>query len=100
MSPLVVALSARRQVELVEEPARALGPDDVRVQTLYSGISAGTEMAFYRGTNPYLHKQFDRAQRLFVGGESATPDYPVLNWGYEEVGEIVEVGADANLPLG
>jgi threonine dehydrogenase-like Zn-dependent dehydrogenase len=57
-------------------------------------------MAFYRGTNPYLHKHFDRAQRLFVAGESHTIDYPVLDWGYEEVGEIVEVGSDGNLPVG
>src|SRR5882724_3036929 len=100
MSPVAVALRAPRQVELVDEPSRALAPDEIRLRTLFSGISAGTEMAFYRGTNPYLHKRWDAGQRLFVAGQTPTVAYPLLTWGYEEVGEIVEVGAATDLPLG
>ncbi len=100
MSPVVVALRAPRQVELIEAPSRELGPDEVRLRTLYSGVSAGTEMAFYRGTNPYLHKSWDPEQRLFVGGEPQSIAYPLLTWGYEEVGEVVEVGAHVDVPRG
>jgi threonine dehydrogenase-like Zn-dependent dehydrogenase len=70
-----------------------LKPDEVRIKTLYSGISAGTELTFYRGTNPYLSKQWDADNRLFIEGEQATFSYPVLNLGYEEVGEVIELGA-------
>lgn len=69
-----------------------LKPDEVRIRTLHSGISAGTELTFYRGTNPYLSKQWDADRRLFIPAAQATFSYPVTNLGYEEVGEIVEVG--------
>lgn len=70
-----------------------LQPDEVRIRTLYSGISAGTELTYYRGTNPYLSKRWDADRRLFVSGSEASFSYPVTNLGYEEVGEIVEVGS-------
>src|SRR5689334_12893204 len=38
----------------------------VRLRTLYSGISAGTEMTIYRGSNPYGHKKWDPALKLFL----------------------------------
>ena len=66
----------------------------MRLRTLYSGISAGTELTAYRGSNPYLTKQWDDERRLFVDG-STSFSYPVDGWGYEEVGEVVEVGAEA-----
>ena len=72
-----------------DEPDLKAG--EVRVSTLYSGISAGTEMTAFTGSNPYLHKRWDLEQKLFVpGGNSMT--YPMDAIGYEEVGEIVEVG--------
>jgi 2-desacetyl-2-hydroxyethyl bacteriochlorophyllide A dehydrogenase len=100
MSPLVVALAGPRQVELLEEPTRPLAPDEVRIRTLLSGVSAGTEMAFYRGTNPYLHKHWEPSVRLFLSGGGETIAYPVTDWGYEEVGEIVEGGPEASLAVG
>ncbi len=71
-----------------------LKADEVRIRTLYSGISAGTELTFYRGTNPYLNKQWVPETRLFIPGNQPSFSYPVMNLGYEEVGEIVEVGRD------
>jgi 2-desacetyl-2-hydroxyethyl bacteriochlorophyllide A dehydrogenase len=93
MSPVVVALVNPRQIELVDEPSRQLGRDDVRIRTLLSGVSAGTEMAFYRGTNPYLAKRWDPTLRLFVADSGQSLEYPITSWGYEEVGEVTEVGA-------
>ena len=89
----VVRFSAPRIAEVVQEAEPPLGRDQVRIATLFSGISAGTELTAYRGSNPYLSKRWEEATRLFVDG-STTFAFPVDGWGYEEVGEIVELGAD------
>ena len=65
------------------------------MRTLYSGISAGTELTAYRGSNVYLNKRWDADRRLFVPGEQSVT-YPVSGWGYSEVGEVVEMGDGAN----
>ena len=39
-----------------------------------------------------MGKRWDEARRLFVAGDASWP-YPVRNLGYEEVGEIVAIGA-------
>lgn len=90
--PHSVQLSGPRTVVLVEEYEPELQPHEVRVHTLYSGISTGTELTAYRGSNPYLNKSWDSQRRLFQPGGS-TISYPVDRWGYEEVGAVVEVGS-------
>jgi threonine dehydrogenase-like Zn-dependent dehydrogenase len=87
----VVRFTGPRQVDIREYVEPALDAHHVRLRTLYSGISAGTELTAYRGSNPYLAKRWDPARRLFVDG-ATTVDYPVEGWGYEEVGEVAEVG--------
>lgn len=87
----VVTLAGPRRVAVVREPERALAPQEVRVRTLYSGISAGTELSAYRGSSPHLGKRWDADMRLFATPGAAQP-YPLASWGYEEVGEIAEVG--------
>lgn len=72
-----------------QTPEPAAG--EVRVRTLYSGISAGTELSMYRGTNPYLAKRWDAETALFLPTE-VTLSYPVEVWGYSEVGEIDALG--------
>jgi threonine dehydrogenase-like Zn-dependent dehydrogenase len=79
-------------VELYEDPP--LGPHELRVRTLYSGISAGTELTAYRGSNPYLSKQWDTRHRLFLASETPSQPYPLSGWGYEEVGKVIEVGPE------
>src|SRR4051812_30457103 len=61
---VAVSLTGPRSIGLVEEGARPLLPGAVRVRTLYSGISAGTEMTAYRDSNVYLTKHSDPAYRL------------------------------------
>jgi 2-desacetyl-2-hydroxyethyl bacteriochlorophyllide A dehydrogenase len=90
----MVSFTSPRVAEVVDDPEIALAPDQVRLRTLFSGISAGTELTAYRGSNPYLTKRWDEDRRLFVDG-STTFQYPVNGWGYEEVGEVVEIGPDA-----
>ncbi|MGH3878298.1 MAG: zinc-dependent alcohol dehydrogenase [Actinophytocola sp.] len=89
----VVRFAGARQVEVVEAGDEALAPGSVRVRTLYSGISAGTELTAFRGTNPYLTRIWDEERRLFVAGTEAT-SYPLAGWGYSEVGVVTEVSAD------
>lgn len=86
-------LEAPRQIGFRIENDPPLQPGEVRLRTLLSGVSAGTELTYYRGTNPYLSKRWDEKQRLFVPAEQGTYTYPVTNLGYEEVGEVVEVGS-------
>jgi threonine dehydrogenase-like Zn-dependent dehydrogenase len=73
---------------------RPLEAKEVRLKTLYSGISAGTELTAYRGSNPYLHKRWDPDSKLFVGSETASQQYPIRGWGYEEAGEVIELGVE------
>lgn len=91
--PHVVTFTAPRAVELQECPAQDLGPGEVRVRTWFSGISAGTELTAYRGSNPYLTRTWDAEQRIFRDGEP-TFNYPVVGWGYSEMGEVTEIGRE------
>lgn len=92
----LVRVSGPRVVELVEYQDPPLAASQVRLQTLFSGISAGTELAAYRGSSPQLSKHWDTARRLFTSDRPA-PGYPVEGWGYEEVGTVVEVGPEVEL---
>lgn len=86
------------KVDVVAVPPLAVGPGQVRISTRYSGISAGTELTAYRGTNPYLHLRWNTETRLF-DGSAGTLDYPITGWGYEEVGTVVELGDGADQDL-
>ena len=90
---VVVRFTAPRQVDLHAYTDRDLSADEVRVRTLFSGISAGTELTAYRGSNPYLAKRWEEESRLFIP-DAISLEYPVEGWGYEEVGEVVEIGAE------
>ncbi|XTZ17825.1 zinc-dependent alcohol dehydrogenase [Micromonospora echinospora] len=90
---VVVQFSAPRRVEVISREVTPLPPGHVRVRTRYSGISAGTELTAYRGTNPYLTRIWDPQRRLFTEGTGGL-EYPVAGWGYSEVGQVVEVAAD------
>jgi threonine dehydrogenase-like Zn-dependent dehydrogenase len=97
----VLVFTKPRTIGYEVEEAQPLSPHELRVQTLYSGISAGTELTAYRGSNPYLHKQWDEERRLFIPAEKTSLEYPVRGWGYEEVGQVIEIGtAVEGIPLG
>lgn len=95
--PQTVQFTAPRHVELIENDVAPLTPGSVRVATWYSGISAGTELTAYRGTNPYLTSTWDFERRLFVPGRPSV-GYPVQGWGYSEVGQVVEVADGVGAP--
>jgi 2-desacetyl-2-hydroxyethyl bacteriochlorophyllide A dehydrogenase len=90
---------APRTVAVVDTPSPRLEAGQVRVRTIYSGISAGTEMTAYRGTNPYLTSSWNPEARLFQEG-SAGLNYPLDAWGYSEVGEVIEVAPSTQAGAG
>ena len=100
MGEVIIFTAPKRMgFESFDDPP--LGQHEVRLRTLYSGISAGTEMTAYRGSNPYLTKQWDAKKRLFRPSDSPSQPYPLSGWGYEEVGEVIEVSSDvATLKVG
>ncbi|MCV9967815.1 glycosyltransferase [Pararhizobium sp. BT-229] len=61
----------------------------VRLDTLYTGFSAGTELTFLKNTNPYFRSRFDGDRGVFIDNE---PDlrYPVPFLGYMEVARVTE----------
>ncbi|MFA9444000.1 zinc-binding dehydrogenase [Egicoccus sp. AB-alg6-2] len=88
----LVRIAAPREALVVDVDEPEPGPGEVRIETLYSGISAGTELTAYRGSNPYLNSEWDPQRRLFVAG-GTTQSYPLDGWGYEEVGRVVAAGS-------
>ncbi|MDQ3112982.1 MAG: zinc-binding alcohol dehydrogenase [Actinomycetota bacterium] len=86
----VVEFTAPGAVRLAEIAPEEMRRGSARVRTLYSGLSAGTELTTYRGSNPYLAKRWDPLLHRFED-DAATFTYPVIGWGYSEVGEVVEV---------
>jgi threonine dehydrogenase-like Zn-dependent dehydrogenase len=103
----ILVITGPRTLDYLTRPLSGPGPDQVLVETLFSGISHGTEMNVYRGTAPQWTKRFDRERRLFVSiehGQVETPSrgywtpadphwrYP-LAYGYANVGRVVALGS-------
>ena len=80
--------TAPRRVELRDEAVQRPGPDDVRVATIASGVSAGSELLVYRGDAPSeLEPDLPT-----VAGSFALP----IKFGYSSVGRVVETGAEVS----
>jgi 2-desacetyl-2-hydroxyethyl bacteriochlorophyllide A dehydrogenase len=76
---------ARERVEIRNEPAQAVGPDEIRVRTLCSGISQGTELLVLRGQVP-SHLDLDLPT---LRGSFSFP----IKFGYAAVGIVTEAGS-------
>jgi threonine dehydrogenase-like Zn-dependent dehydrogenase len=68
------------------------------VRTEWSGISAGTEVALVRGTDPHHSVGWDPELRSF-GPAGRLAAYPIRGLGYMEVARVTETRTDA-LPEG
>jgi Zinc-binding dehydrogenase len=84
-----VVVEGPGRVAVREEPRAPVPPGAFWVTTLFSGVSAGTELSYVKGTNLFLTERWDARLGLFVPGE---PDagYPVTRLGYMEVGRVAE----------
>ncbi len=60
-----------------------------RVETLYSGLSAGTELTFYKGTNPHLHARWDADMGVFRRDRPGV-SAPLPFMGFMEVARVTE----------
>lgn len=93
--------TAPRSLEVIEAPSLPMGEEEIRLNSICSGVSHGTEMNIYRGLAPFFRKKQDPETRLFVpAGENEVWEYPVKScdpgvWymGYASVGRVVEIGA-------
>lgn len=64
----------------------------VRLETLFTGLSAGTELTFLKGTNPYLHSRWDEGTGRFLPGQPSA-QYPVNFLGYMESARVIDARA-------
>jgi len=74
---------------------RELRSREVRIRSLASGISHGTELSLYRGSSAFAERTFDRELRAFVPAGGGPSVYPA-GLGYELVGRVEEVGDAVN----
>ncbi len=86
----ILYFTAPKQVEIREETLPSLSAEEVRVETICSAISAGTEMLVYRGQFPQIADAHDNV--------SSDLKYP-LAYGYACVGIIKETGKQVDKSL-
>ena len=88
-------LIAPRELEVVDSEVGEMGPDDALLETLYSGISAGTEMNVYRGSAALWRTRRDVDTGLFEPTDEPEWTYPMA-YGYAAVSRVVEIGSRVN----
>jgi len=88
-----------KKIALSEVPDLPLAKNQIRIKTLYSGLSHGTEMNVYRGNAPFFKNKMDPNTKLFVTAEKDAWAFPIRScdpgvWymGYANVGEVIEKG--------
>lgn len=91
MAEVLTVEGPRRLGRRPVDHERALAPGEVRLRSVLSGISHGTELNLYRGTSPFDDRMFDTELRAFVASDGSDASYPI-ELGYEMVSEVVEAG--------
>jgi len=80
--------TAPRTATLCEETVPPPGPSEVRVETIASAVSAGTEMLVYRGEVP-------QDLRLDLPTLAGSYEFPI-KYGYAAVGRVLDTGPDVD----
>lgn len=101
----IMTYTGPRQLRVSEVEDLELKENEIRIETLFSGISHGTEMNVYRGLAPFFRRRMNEEVRLFKpAADNEKWTYPVRScdpgvWymGYASVGRIAEVGRDVTL---
>jgi 2-desacetyl-2-hydroxyethyl bacteriochlorophyllide A dehydrogenase len=94
-SARVATLVGAREMAIFDQPLPAVGPTDVALETLFSGISAGTEMNVYRGSAAQWRTKRDADTGLFEPTDEPEWSYPMA-YGYAAVSRVTEVGAEVD----
>ena len=76
------------RMRVAEDTDPAVDDGCFRVDTVVSGVSIGTEMTWFRGTNPALHSRWDAELGLFRR-DGAAAGWPVRRFGYMQVGRVI-----------
>ncbi|WP_069385934.1 zinc-binding dehydrogenase [Cellulosimicrobium cellulans] len=76
------------RVELVAEDLPPVPDGGLLLETVTTGLSAGTELTFVKGDHPGLRSALDPELGLFVPQEGS--GYPVRRLGYMEVARVAE----------
>jgi len=90
MTELALEFTSPYTVELSPTDVGPPAPGEVRVETAYSAISAGTELLVYRDEVP-PELPIDETLDAFEG----TFEYP-LEYGYSTVGTVADVGSEVS----
>jgi threonine dehydrogenase-like Zn-dependent dehydrogenase len=75
------------EIRETEEPE--LPDGRFRAETLFTGLSAGTELTWYRGTSPYFSAGWDAELGLFDRSRPSQT-FPVTRLGYMEVAQVTD----------
>ena len=95
MQRTALYFTAPRRADVRAEPLPAGQPGQVLVQSILSGVSAGTEMLIYRGQAPA-----DMAADATIPDLAGALTYP-LKYGYSVVGEVIDgIGKEARAWIG
>ncbi len=92
---LVIPRAGR--LEIRETPEPDLPEGRFRARTLFTGLSAGTELTWYRGTSPYFAAGWDAELGLFDRSRPAQ-GFPVTRLGYMEVARVTDSRTAAVVP--
>lgn len=89
---MAIWFTGPRRAEVLPDPAPPPGRGEVTVKALTSMISTGTELRYFRG-------EVDLTADIGLPTMTAGATYPV-KFGYECVGEVVDVGEGSELSVG
>jgi threonine dehydrogenase-like Zn-dependent dehydrogenase len=77
------------ELTIVETPEPPLADGRFRAETLFTGLSAGTELTWFRGTSPWFSAAWDADLGLFTRDRPAQ-QFPVERLGYMEVARVTD----------
>ena len=84
-----LGVRAPGELELFDVEPPSLREGGIAVRTLFSGLSAGTELGYVKGTDPAFKARRDMELGVFVAGEPGR-SFPIAAMGYMEVAEVTE----------
>lgn len=106
MSIRTLVVTGPGHAEIRESEEEPLLENMFRAETMFSGLSAGTELTWFRGTNPFLTSTWDAETGSFAPGRPSVR-YPIVDSGYMSVARVsrtrtaaVEEGATVAMTYG
>ena len=90
-----IGIAAPGRADLVSYEEDPPQDGQVRLDTLFTGLSAGTELTFLRGTNPFLSSSWDAERGVFLPGVPSR-SLPIPALGYMESARVVESRSPAH----